>query len=39
MNNGLTGCDIAAIVVGVLVVLGIVLTLPDIAKYLKLKSM
>jgi len=39
MNTGLTGCDIAAIVIGALVVLGIVLTLPDIAKYLKLKSM
>ena len=39
MTTGLTGCDIAAIVIGALVVLGILLTLPDIAKYLKLKSM
>jgi hypothetical protein len=39
MNTGLSGCDIAAIVIGVLVALGIALTLPDIAKYLKLKSM
>jgi hypothetical protein len=39
MNTGLGGCDIAAIVIGALVVLGVALTLPDIAKYLKFKSM
>jgi hypothetical protein len=38
MSN-LSGCQIAGIVIGALVVLGIVLTLPDIAKYIKLKSM
>jgi hypothetical protein len=35
----MTPCDIAAIVVCVAILLGFALTVPDILKYLKLKSM
>jgi hypothetical protein len=38
MNN-LTGCQIAGIVVGAVIVIGILMNVPDIAKWIKLKSM
>jgi hypothetical protein len=35
----MTPCDYAAIVIGVLVLVGIAFTVPDVLKYLKLKNM
>ena len=38
-NGNGNACRIAGLLVGVIVLLGVVANLPDIAKYVKLKSM
>lgn len=39
MRRAISPCQVAGIVVGVIVVLGIALNVPDLARYIKLKSM
>jgi hypothetical protein len=39
MRSEISPCDAVGVAIGVLVLLGVALTLPDFIKYLKLKAM